>query len=563
MPTELSAPRSAALLHNASIQGAPKGKLTPADRRTAPPLPFLTAPILIGLVLVAACISWVSVRAVPLPWETSHPEAAVAYHGLKFVQSGKIYPSINEPPYTPVAYMPLYYVLLGIPAKLGHLGLDGVLRVGRTMSVLAYLLIALLVYRWGRREGAAPTLAFIGAALVIGQYDAFPWNVTARPDFLAILLTFLGLYVLSCADSEWLVMASGICLSLALLLKQSVIAAPLAAGVWLLLQRRLRSAAILTASTVLPVLGCVAVLQVRGDHFFANMSALGHAGHSSQGALDLVHREFGGANAEYTLIGLAIIGVVCAYLKPTASRTLIALYFLTSWLVALRTISHIGSNYNYFLEPWAVSSLLAILGLMQLHEWAGSGRIFLAVVLLGAYPFLHGSEQALRLISDDGLIKSHSLTGLVRNAEVLTDIPYLGAHSKNPELLDSYFASILEERGLWKPDPIIRKVHARQYSLIMVALNSGGVRRYRGISFISPSIASEIRANYRPFCVLQVRKDMGQIGYSAVMVLIPDGDVASPPARTPLASAGCKEIEFVNRPGYPSAPPRWYTTLNW
>jgi hypothetical protein len=513
-----------------------------------PRLPLLWfVPLFMVTAAIAACTVFVSARALSLQWDTSQPEGAIAYNALQFAATGRMYPALQEPPYTPVPYPPAYYLVLALRARINP-NIDTVLRFGRVISFLCFIFMAVIVYRWSRTKGVGFLFAITGAAFVLSQPDAFPWSASARPDMLAILLSLAGLYLLSRHTTVSGAAISGFFLSIAILTKQSAVAAPVAAALWLLAEKRFRVLGVLAASALVSVLACLAVLYARGEHLWSNLSYLADAGLNLEGAHRLLLGQFGSVSSRLPLLTLAVVGAAYALFKHDRRITLPALYFVVSWFVVLWAIRHTGSNNYYFVEAWTASALVAAFGLARLQEWTKTRWAVLVLFAAATLPMALQANQAMRLLGNDGLIRSHGLAGAVRNAYVLTDISYLAAQSRRPEMLDSYFTSILEVNRVWRPVPIINNLSSQVYDLVLLATNNAGMRRDRGYGFFSPAISWQMARNYKFFCAIQVNDGLGQLGYETINVAVPKGRGLTNAILQALGQAGCTEGAKPPRP---------------
>ena len=103
--------------------------------------------------------------------DTTFPESAVVQTALWAKDSGRLYPALDQSPYTPAPYGPLFYATLTGFAKLGAGNLDRLLILSRLSALSAFLLLVFAAYRWGRRQMLAPAAALAGAALILSQID--------------------------------------------------------------------------------------------------------------------------------------------------------------------------------------------------------------------------------------------------------------------------------------------------------------------------------------------------------------------------------------------------------
>jgi hypothetical protein len=83
---------------------------------------------------------------------------------------------------------------------------------------------------------------------------------------------------------------------------------------------------------------------------------------------------------------------------------------------------------------------------------------------------------------------------------VLTDFPYVAAHSMQPEMLDPSVNHYLELGGHWSSQPVLNELRAGQFDYVIIGQSNGAPRSWRGLTLFSGSILSEVEKEYKPFC---------------------------------------------------------------
>lgn len=129
---------------------------------------------------------------ITFPLELEWMEGGMLHQALRLQQGEAIYPAPG-PDFVPFLYTPFYSVVL---AALGSVfPLDYAL--GRAVSIVSCLAIALGIGRAIAREGKGLTYQGIGVGLFAASYVfAFRWLDVARPDALATASTLWGLVLL-------------------------------------------------------------------------------------------------------------------------------------------------------------------------------------------------------------------------------------------------------------------------------------------------------------------------------------------------------------------------------
>src|ERR1041384_4601986 len=74
--------------------------------------------------------------------DSTFPESAVVQTGIWAHETGRIYPGLNEAPYTPAPYGPLFYVALAGLAKVVGGSFDRLVIAGRVLTFAGFLLVA-------------------------------------------------------------------------------------------------------------------------------------------------------------------------------------------------------------------------------------------------------------------------------------------------------------------------------------------------------------------------------------------------------------------------------------
>jgi len=80
---------------------------------TRPDSRFLTMAvgILVAILALAAILNLTTIiTCIKAKGDVTFPESAVTTVSLSFAQTGKLYTSLDRPPFTPVAYGPVFYM---------------------------------------------------------------------------------------------------------------------------------------------------------------------------------------------------------------------------------------------------------------------------------------------------------------------------------------------------------------------------------------------------------------------------------------------------------------------
>ena len=435
--------------------------------------------------------------------DSTFPESAVAQTALWAKASGRIYPALEQAPYTPAPYGPLFYTGLAASAKVIGGDIDRLLVFGRLATFSAFLLLLFLTYRWGKRQMLLGALALAAPLFLMSQIDFEAWNATLRPDLAALLLTFAAFFTLTTAPVSWRrALLAGFFCGLAGLLKQSFIALPLAGLLWLLTTRQRRATLIFLAGMVAVALAVLLPLSLRHEPFAREILLARYSPISIFEGFRLVRTDFLNFPGQIVLLGLGLLGLTRLNGTAPAPRSLVTTYFFVAWATNFYTAMAPGASMNAFLEAWVITSVCAAFALRDLLEnWSHTASTVRAVVLV-----LWLTVMALDLNYWRTVLSVHppaeygKLAQLVAGKRVLSDMPYVAAHGERPELLDPSVNHYLELAKQWSPRPLIDDLQRGSYDYVIVGLNGRKARQWRGLTLFSTSILAQIEASYRPIC---------------------------------------------------------------
>ena len=198
-------------------------------------LVFLTGCAILLLVMQA----W---HYLPVTGENVYPESSGVLSALRWSRGLPLYQDFRKAPYLTTSFPPLWFALMAGAAKVTGADLDSLTRLGRIFSLLCLFGIAIAGYSWNQSLGLPSELSILAPAFFLSVPILVPWAVTARPDILALLLSFVAVYTAAnSASITGVAIASGIS-SLAFLSRHNSVAAPVAIVLWLASSRRWKHA---------------------------------------------------------------------------------------------------------------------------------------------------------------------------------------------------------------------------------------------------------------------------------------------------------------------------------
>ncbi|HEY8151399.1 MAG TPA: hypothetical protein VIK51_20995 [Vicinamibacteria bacterium] len=408
-------------------------------------------------------------RAIAFPYPVDYAEGPLIDQVMRLSRFEGIYPPLSgHLPHTIANYPPVY-PLLQVPLA----WLFGpALWYGRALSLLGALATAALIARvllvttGDRFASLAAGATFLSLPYVVA------WAALVRVDCVALALSWSGLALITPLAARRRSRFVAACLFvLAAFTRQSyVLAAPLAAFVWLVGQRRRAQAVeLLLWVAGLGGLGLLALMGATGGAFWthvvvANVNEFGWPRVANY-AQDVAFR------APYLLLS-AVWFLVLARRVPQATPWLVGPYLLGAAGSAI-LVGKVGSNLNYLLELGAALGLAAgaVLAAARNHP---ALRSVLALALAIQVASIHSWSAAQAAKLDSKTTRGTVVLDRLRRAVV---------ESQGPVLADEYMALIplegravayqpfemkqLAQAGLWDERPFVEYLRQRRFAVIL------------------------------------------------------------------------------------------------
>jgi hypothetical protein len=495
-------------------------------------------------------------RAIEYPYQLDAEEGFLLAQALRFEAGEGLYRSLTEPPYAVDNYPPLYPVLWSLFVSPDAPSLEA----GRWITALsagaALLGMALLILGQGRAGawvravwrrrfspeapssgfedapsfwGATQTLliALLCPAMFAVTYAFQRWAAYARVDFLSIALSVWGLVVFALRGTRpegrlarWLAI---LFFTLALLTKQTSLAAPAACTIWLFVRDR-RQGIRFFLTLALAVGGTTVLLCVltAGRYWMHTVTYNRNVMHWNE--LLLWARHFYQCYALLLLVlvilgGWALVGVWRAFRSRTAPSedvssdpdlTLFLLY-ATLNVASLVTLAKAGAAENYLLEPHLAAALFlgvaldALLGRLHAPDRKRLGATTVAVcvlVLLVGNGWWYAPWARLFHFSAPSPLLSGLTQGarveqaiLQRPRPVLSEDPIYHLRLGRPVLFQNFIMTQLAGEGKWDESPLVRRVEAREIALVVSHQKLEDADQF--FNRYSPALRQAIVENYR------------------------------------------------------------------
>jgi hypothetical protein len=460
--------------------------------------------ILFGVLVLLAVgqLAW-TLALVFQPGEIEYGEAVIHDQAGRLVRGEPLYQDFSQPPYTVTAYTPAYYlVVAGLQRLFGPGFLPGrvlsVLSAFSAMGTLGWLtareagaarpgvVAALLFFDAGLGGGSGPigSLAAQAASLVSGTLLADPkpaWSALYKEDLFGVAMSLGAVAMIAWRPSVRGVAFGGLLAGVALLTKQTFVAATIAGTIWLWQSNR--RAAVVFLCTDLLVVGLVAGWFELTTHAFIQNTVLANANPVSSAALT------DNLKALALFLGGPLIaaGVYFARGRVLARRRtlvgLLGLYWVATAL-PLIGIAKVGANYNYWIEFAAPTGSLAALGLWHALKayparpaWSLAGAPLVLVTANSALlagllcaPLLYASRHALSGRYSATPAEFQTLIERVRSApgEILASPLDVITLAGRRVLLEPYIFSIWASTGQWNSAPLVQRICGGDVGLLVL-----------------------------------------------------------------------------------------------
>jgi len=477
---------------------------------------LLSALAFVGLVsycvIGALKVNYESVKMIGSPIDTSMPEGANVYTALRAGATGQLYISYSQRPYVEQAFGPLFYATTAGIARVSHLDVDLTAQRIRMLMYGCYLGSALLVFLICWKLGSPANLAMIASVMMLAQPNFLGWNITVRPDLLALFLMLGSLFfALKMDEHRWLyVVLAGLLAALAFLMKQPGAAVGVAIGLVLLRRREFRRLAQFSVAVVVPIVMMFSILVVRREPFWEQFTSIGNAYWSLKEGLHFL----GLLMTDPVYLVPACIGVVglLGCWKMRESWQFAAAFLVVTGLTGLAGLPQIGGNSNYLL-PTLTGCCLVVPAAVRFFQNASKFQVA-AIVLAPAMVYAAWSGVQLQdayVQATGGVGQDVSFVPL-RSVKMLTDVPMLSLRGRDPEFLDGFSTHSLELKGHWTSAPVVEEIRQKQFDVVILRSiipkvvfrpKPAGYRQvasWRGISEFSPEVIAALNENYNVFC---------------------------------------------------------------
>ena len=436
-------------------------------------------------------------------------ESIVYGQALRVAKGEALYHPLDRPPYSVTAYTPLFYLTAAAIQKFVGPGFVW----GRLLSFSSGLVAAGLVASLTARGAGSRWPAMLAGLLFLafGFGTSVPWFSLYRVDVLGVAFSVAAIFVLSGGTDSRRIVVAGLLAALALMSKQSFIAADVAGALWLLSIDR-RKTALYVLPTIAFVGGSVVWFELRDGGFLANV-VFANANPTMLEQFLLLAPLL----VERQLVPVVITVIYLLTVRPWTANIgrLLVLYWAAS-AITLVGLAKLGAADNYWIEFAGSTAVLAALGLWHFCQqretvraaFAGFGLIALfAFPFAGAPPF-SGPEVPAGFpdrLKSASLRTSDEFQQLIERVkdepgDVLADPLDVLDLAGRSVLLEPFIFSILTQRGQWDPQPVVQRICLGQVKLVVLAYSLEYGARFAplGYSWWPESVISAIQERMLP-----------------------------------------------------------------
>jgi len=408
-------------------------------------------------------------------FDTTVPEGSIVY-SVQAIGEGALYRDYQAPPHATTPYTPIYYYLTFILSKIIPVdGIDSIYYAGRLISYLSLLGSAALVGRLARHTGTSRSWSWGAFFVALTVRWLLVWSCTCRPDLLGICFSIAGVACYVCAQANVGKFSAMLLFLLAIFTKQSLISAPGAVALTLVLQKKWADLVRLVAIVGGGVCASVFALNFfTGGLFYQNI-VVGNLAPVIFDQPGIFLWSFCcGAIVPIFFGGLGLLALRSS--EGGAKTTILQLYVVTSLAWALITSLKAGANLNYFVEPAFAIAMFSGLGLQTLYlqmRRKETIRVLGFAVLLLLFEFSRSRTWWI-WFTDRPFMVSRSPVALINKeleqypGDILFDDSGLAVHSgRNVLLLDNFNASYLADAGKINFEELVGRLERQEISAVV------------------------------------------------------------------------------------------------
>jgi hypothetical protein len=454
--------------------------------------------ILAGLVLSGQFVRS-GVQTVDLVWPVTHPEGATIAAILRARDGQPVYQDFLQFPHVITPYPPLQPAVVGLAARALGLSIMETVGLARGLTLASALVTTFLIWLVAVRLGAGRLAALAGAGLFLPLPFLDEWGFAARPDVPAVALSLAAmLLVLVQPQRVWL---AAIVAVAALFTKQTAVALPVVATVWLLLSGQRRATVMFVGTYGLLAAGLVGLFQLLTGGTYMLNTVLAHLNTPKNG-FDFATRDIMPLFTDGWLpLGLAAVALAIPSVRRAGLLPL--LYLAAAIALALYSLRNTGGDVNYLIEPAAAACVPAALAIGWLWRQASTARTLALVgtVALAAASVIWAAGLWEFWQLDGGVDPTSRLPlAEISAAEsVFSEEPLAVLLAGKPLLVsDTFHLSMLATSGFFDPLELERRIKRSEFDLIVMRSDVRAPRSWKRQLLLPEGVRLAIKDTYVP-----------------------------------------------------------------
>jgi hypothetical protein len=431
--------------------------------------------------------------------EIGYGDSYILYDIINFQKTGILYRDLSLPPYLPTQYSPLMYRLYALAASAGA---GNPFFGPRLIALGSFLACVAMVVSIVRALVPLRRAGWWGLCVATSFQCMLDWPLQLRSDFPAAFFALSALRLIL-SGSRYSVLFAGLCAGLALQFKITFLAALATGSVWLLIHKQWSRLAVYLASAVTTSAGLYLLFWLHEPRMISQMLALSPGVWDPFGSLRMLVRVF---SEPAVLVALPALWLIIT--RRTTRWDLLVLYTSISLGLSTITAMQAGANINYFFEALFALTPLAVFGILQIISSSGRNAglaVFLMAVLVIEFwiPQLREIRHRGPELKPDAVQAENETfrrtEDILRGRHFFSTIPRLALLDPEPALMEPYLFSYQMKLGKINPEPLLDRVAAGEFDLVITPLIPA---EWRGVRHGSPGLDRAIAAAYRPFCTL-------------------------------------------------------------
>lgn len=435
---------------------------------------------------------WWAYKFLTYPYQVDFGEGFLLFSAESFSQGKSIYQDISQFPYIPALYPPVYPLICAAFTKI--IGVNFL--VGRSLSFISAILTCLFIYLIVVRS-APKYVALISSLLFLASPYVMVWSLLYRVDTMALLFSFIGIYIILRYENSRLIYLSVFFFLLSVFTKQTLISAPLAASFYLLVKNP-RNAVIFSGLFIIIGIIIFELLNHLTDgqfyiHLFTHHTFIDFSFRRAYS----MYREFF-FNHKF----LFIFAFSCAtYMLSTKKLSLFLFYFIFALITSI-TVGKTGSGVNYFMEVIAISCVLFGFMVEEINRKLRQDSIFqILVAAILAVQFVPNVHYLYIYSNIQDVKFGRKITDYVRQStgDILTEDAGFAVLNGKVPVTEPFMAAQFSKNGLWDQSQLLNRLRNKNFSLAILKtnLNDAEYENLENPIYFTKEILTELKNNYK------------------------------------------------------------------